>query len=94
MHVRENLPNMYPRGQITGQRAGKIHMVNLLTAYRNQIHNLAIATTPLEAEDALQNAQKTINALEEYLSGKEILDMRETVSVFYWKASRRIAEGI
>lgn len=94
MHAKENLLNMYPRGQINGQRAGKLYVINLLTAYRNQIHNLAIAANPLEAEAALQGAQKTINALEGHLSDKEILDMRETVSVFYWKASRRIAEGI
>lgn len=94
MHAKENLLNMYPRGQISGQRAGKLYVVNLLTEYRNQIHNLAIAGNPLEAEAALHGAQKMVNALEGHLSDKEILDMRETVSVFYWKASRRIAEGL
>ena len=94
MPAKENRLNMYPRGQISGQRAGKLYMINLLIEYRDQIHNLAIASNPLEAEAALQGAHKTINALEGHLSDKEILDMRETVSVFYWKASRRIAEGI
>lgn len=91
MHAKKM--SMYPRG-LSSQRAGKLYAINLLTEYRDQIHNLAIASNPLEAEAALQGAHKTINALEEILSDKEILDMRETVSVFYWKASRRIAEGI
>lgn len=94
MHVREEVVNRWPRGQITGQRAGKLYVINLLTEYRDQIHKLAIASTPLEAEAALRSAQKAIISLEGCLSAKEILDMRETVSVFYWKAARRIAEGI
>lgn len=94
MHVREEVVNRWPRGQITGRMAGKIYVANLLKTYRDQIHKLAIASTPLEAEAALMSAQKAISSLEGCLSAKEILDMRETVSVFYWKASRRIAEGI
>lgn len=93
MHVREEVVNRWPRG-LTERMAGKIYVANLLTEYRDQIHKLAIASTPLEAEAALMSAQKAISSLEGCLSAKEILDMRETVSVFYWKASRRIAEGI
>jgi hypothetical protein len=86
--------NMYPRGQISQRKAERIYVVNLLINYRNQIHELAVATNPQKAHAALQAAQKTINELEGNLSDKEIMDMRETVSVFFWKASRRMSEGI
>lgn len=86
--------NLYPWGQISMQRAGKMMVINLLNNYRSHIHELAVARKPSEAKDALMAAQKAINELEGHISDKEILDMRETVSVFYWKACRRISEGI
>lgn len=66
----------------------------LLIQYRKQIHEIAIATDPLEADAAMHTAMEAIKNLEGKVSDKEILDMRETVSIFFWKAARRLAEGI
>lgn len=66
----------------------------LLTEYRKQIHNIAMASHPLDAEAARKAAVTMINNLEGKVSDRDILDMRETVSVFYWKAAKRMAEGL
>lgn len=66
----------------------------LMEDYRRMLHVIAMARNPLEAETALRIAQNIITMLESKTSDREILDMRETVYVFYWKAARRMAEGI
>lgn len=66
----------------------------LMDDYHRMLHELAVTRNPIEAETALRIAQNIITMLESKTSDREILDMRETVSVFYWKAARRMAEGI
>ena len=68
----------------------------LLEAYRKEIHNLATARNPVEAEKAMRKARIYIGELNENhkLSVKDIMDMYETVDVFLWKAEKRMSEGI
>lgn len=66
----------------------------LLTAYKKELHNIAMASDPLAAELAMRKARIYIGELKSRLSEKDISDMYETVDVFLWRAGRRMEEGI
>lgn len=66
----------------------------LLEAYRKELHNIAMAKDPLAAEMAMRKARIYVGELKNKVSDKDIADLYETVSVFLWRANRRISEGI
>ena len=66
----------------------------LMDDYHRMLHELAVARNPIEVETARNIADNVITMLSVKLSEREINEMKQTVSCFYWKASRRIAEGI
>ena len=66
----------------------------LIADYRRMLHVIALAKNPIEAETARNIADNVITMLSVKLPEREISDMKQTVSCFYWRAERRISEGI
>ena len=66
----------------------------LMADYHRMIHEIAVARNLIEAETARNIADNVITMLSVKLSEREINDMKQTVSCFYWKAERRLSEGL
>ncbi|MBP0961093.1 MAG: hypothetical protein J5864_03025 [Oscillospiraceae bacterium] len=66
----------------------------LMADYHRMIHEIAVARNPIEAETARNIAENVITMLSVKLPEREINDMKQTVSCFYWKAERRLSEGL
>ena len=66
----------------------------LMDDYHRMLHELAVARNPLEAETARNIADNVITMLSVKLPEREINEMKQTVSCFYWKAEKRLSEGL
>lgn len=66
----------------------------LMLDYHRMIHEIAVARNPIEADTARNIAENVITMLSTKLSEREINDMKQTVSCFYWKTERRLSEGL
>ena len=66
----------------------------LMDDYHRMLHELAVARNPIEAETARNIADNVITMLSVKLSEREVNEMKQTVSCFYWKAERRLSEGL
>ena len=66
----------------------------LIADYRRMLHVIAVSNNPTEAATARNIADNVITMLSVKLPEHEISDMKQTVSCFYWRAERRLSEGI
>ena len=66
----------------------------LMLDYHRMIHEIAVARNPIEADTARNIAENVITMLSAKLSEREINNMKQTVSCFYWKTERRLSEGL
>lgn len=66
----------------------------LIADYRRMLHVIAVSNNPIEAATARNIADNVITMLSVKLPEREISDMKQTVSCFYWRAERRLSEGI
>ena len=66
----------------------------LMDDYHRMLHELAVARNPIEVETARNIADNVITMLSVKLSEREINEMKQTVSCFYWKAEKRLWEGL
>lgn len=66
----------------------------LMLDYHRMIHEIAVARNPIEADTARNIAENVITMLSTKLSEREINDMKQTVTCFYWKTERRLSEGL
>lgn len=66
----------------------------LIADYRRMLHEIALAKNPIEAETARNIADNVITMLSVKLPEREINDMKQTLSCFYWRAERRLSEGL
>ena len=66
----------------------------LIADYRRMLHVIAVSNNPTEAATARNIADNVITMLSVKLPEREISDMKQTVSCFYWRAERRLSEGI
>ena len=66
----------------------------LMDDYHRMLHEIAVAGNLIEAETARNIAENVITMLSVKLPEREINDMKQTVSCFYWKAERRLSEGL
>lgn len=66
----------------------------LMADYHRMIHEIAVARNPIEADTARNIAENVITMLSTKLSEREINDMKQTVTCFYWKTERRLSEGL